>query len=71
MEAPGFLKEASSREMGPEHRLYAPAVSALWRNCCGCQSWLGGREGQENIWRGWGWGGEVCSLVVRSPRVLD
>lgn len=38
---PCFPEGSTSREVGSEHGPSAPAVSALRRNCCGCQSLAG------------------------------
>ena len=72
MEAPASLKDASAgrwgQSTGPPPQLFL---------LCGeivvvARAWLGRQKGQENIWRGWGWGARgLAYWSVRSPRVSE
>lgn len=66
---PSFPEGCISREMGSEHGPSAPAVSALRRNCCGCQSLAGKAKGQRKHLERAGMGSEgACLLVGEVPQ---
>lgn len=65
---PCFPEGSTSREVGSEHGPSAPAVSALRRNCCGCQSLAGRAKGPRKHLERVGMGREgPCLLVGEVP----